>query len=168
VVDHGPLSATIGLRNTGDVFGRISSSVDFSTVNPLDWLPSHDLDERPFLKVEIAPVSLMAGAVGEAQTTSELEQTEARPADTTPLVGLVRVHSTSVLTLFGASSEALVQDAHVLVLPWKEGGVVVLLVLLWGLTGRILRRRAGRPSAALAVSAAPSAPVAWRRRPLVG
>jgi hypothetical protein len=92
--------------------------------------------------------------------TSEVEQTGAGPADAAPLVGLVRVRSTSVLTLFGVSSEAMVQDAYVLVLPWKEGGTVVgLVLLLWGfMTGRIFRRRAGRPGVAPTASAALSDP----------
>jgi hypothetical protein len=168
VVDHGPLSAAIGLRNTGDVFGHASSTVEFSTVNPLDWLPGRDLDERPFLQVDAPPVALMVGDGGEAWTTSELEQTGGRPSDTTPLAGLVRVRSTSVLTLVGSSSEATVQDTYVLVLPWKEGSAVGLVVLLWRLTGRILRRRGRLPRAAATPRGQAERRAHWRPRPLLG
>jgi hypothetical protein len=63
VVDHGPLSATIGLRNTSAVFGGISSAVEFSTVDPLGWLRGSGVDERPFVRVETPTVLVGAGIV---------------------------------------------------------------------------------------------------------
>jgi hypothetical protein len=146
VADHGPLAASSSVQNQGNAFGRAFTKYAFAGVNPVGWLPesvrgSFGLDEHPYLEVDAAPAALMPDMQGETHAVSTYATGRGGELDSTPWFGLVRVQATSTLVLADFVSQPVVQEGYVLVLPWKEGLVVLAAWRLWCLwRGRRSRR----------------------------
>lgn len=148
LADHGALLAATDVVNTGNAFGRAFTTFEFTAVNPLSFLPQPLRgmvgDERPFLQAQAAPAALMPDMRGQTHASTRYEPMPGSIADSTPWFGLVRVRATTSLLLADVASPAVVQDAYVLVLPWKEGLVVLTLWTLWHVWQRRRRQPGGR------------------------
>jgi len=156
IADHGPLLATAGVRNVGNAFGRAFTKYTFEGVNPIGWLPdaagaAFGLAQHPFLEVEAVPAALMPDMAGETHAATAYTTGRGAEVDSTPWFGLVRVRATTTLVLADSPSAAVVQEAYVLVVPWKE---VLVAAVVWGLWRR-WRRHRHRPAPSVVEMVAP-------------
>jgi hypothetical protein len=150
VADHGPLLATAELQNSGNAFGRAFTTYDFSGVSPFGWLPESArgalaFEERPFLNVDTAPAALMPDMIGQTHAATTYPTGRGAEVDTTPWFGVVRVRAITKLVLADFASAPVVQETYVLVLPWKEGLVLLGALIMLSALRRWRRQVRSHP-----------------------
>ena len=145
LADHGPVAAQTQVDNRGNSYARAYTQYTFSSANMLDWLPGplrerFGIHDTVFLTAQPAPAATLPGGQATIAATTETSSVGGSALDTTPWVGLVRVHAQTRLRLADASSAPVTSDGWVLVLPWKELLLLLLAYAAWR-GGRYLMAR---------------------------
>jgi hypothetical protein len=138
VLNRGPAVVRVRTTNAGDVLVQSGTTLTLTRLPWLAALPFVDPAGSTVITLEDRAQLLLPGEGRTSAVASTASLVDGEDIDRLPFFGLVRISATSTAFFGAASDEASATAVH-LIAPWKEGLVIVLLVV--GV--RTVRRRRG-------------------------
>jgi hypothetical protein len=136
VLNRGPAVIRVRTTNVGDVLVQSGTTLTLTRLPWLAALPFIDPEGSTVITLEDRAQLLLPGEGRTSAVASTASLVGVEDIDRLPFFGLVRISATSTAFLGAASHEASATAVH-LIAPWKEGLVILLLVL----GARTVRRR---------------------------
>jgi hypothetical protein len=158
VLNRGPAVIRVHTTNVGDALVQSGTTLTLARLPWIAALPFVDPEGSTVITLEDRAQLLLPGEGRTSAVASTASVVDGEDIDRLPFFGLVRISATSTAFLGAASHEASATAVH-LIAPWKEGLLIVLLVV--GVR-TVRRRRAGR--AGTSDDAAPTADARRVRR----
>ena len=143
VLNRGPAVIRVRTTNVGDVLVQSGTTLTLTRLPWLAALPFIDPEGSTVITLEDRAQLLLPGEGRTSAVASTASLVGVEDIDRLPSFGLVRISATSTAFLGAASHEASATAVH-LIAPWKEGLVIVLLVVG---ARTVRRRRADRADA---------------------
>lgn len=136
VLNRGPAVIRVRTTNVGDVLVQSGTTLTLTRLPWLAALPFVDVEGSTVITLKDRAQLLLPGEGRTSAVASTASLVDGEDIDRLPFFGLVRISATSTAFLGAASDEASATAVH-LIVPWKEGLLIVLLVV----GGRTVRRR---------------------------
>ena len=129
LVNHGPMSVTARVVNTGDTILRTSTTFTFAQLPFNSWISNNNDPGTEILRTKAATGYALPGQPATISASSAQTDTGSSSDDALPTIGLIRVTATTTGSVGGVAAPTLVQYQTILVFPWKEGLAALLVVL---------------------------------------
>ncbi|HUZ68648.1 MAG TPA: hypothetical protein VMU65_02960 [Candidatus Saccharimonadales bacterium] len=133
LVEHGPLAVTSSAQNTSAFYERAFTTVEYANFG------------HTYLTVNEPPVGVFPGGIARSTASSIVHTDQAGDIDVTPWFGLIKVTTTTHMTLLDSTAPPIVQTAWVLVVPYRVALVLLGLLVACTLGWRWRRRGGMRP-----------------------
>lgn len=157
VLNRGPAVVRVRTTNIGDVLVQSGTTLTLTRLPWLAALPFVDAEGSTVITLEDRAQLLLPGEGRTSAVASTASLVDGEDIDRLPFFGLVRISATSTAFLGAASDEASATAVH-LIAPWKEGLLIVPLVV--GMRTVRRRRVAARARADVLDGAAMTPPAA--------
>jgi hypothetical protein len=143
VLNRGPAVIRVRTTNVGDALVQSGATLTLTRLPWIAALPFIDPEGSTVITFQDRAQLLLPGEGRTSAVASTASLAGVEDIDRLPFLGLVRISATSTAFLGAASHEASATAVH-LIAPWKEGLLIVLLVV--GVR-TVRRRRADRADA---------------------
>lgn len=128
VLNRGPAVVRVRTTNVGDVLVQSGTTLTLTRLPWLAALPFVDAEGSTVITLEERAQLLLPGEGRTSAVASTASLVDGEDIDRLPSFGLVRISATSTAFLGAASDEASATAVH-LIAPWKEGLLIVVLVV---------------------------------------
>jgi hypothetical protein len=143
VLNRGPAVVRVRTTNIGDVLVQSGTTLTLTRLPWLAALPFVDPAGSTVITLEDRAQLLLSGEGRTSTVASTASLVDGEDIDRLPFFGLVRISATSTAFFGAASDEASATAVH-LIAPWKEGLLILLLVVgVRTVRRRTLRGRIG-------------------------
>jgi hypothetical protein len=136
LVNHGPMSVTARIVNTGDTILRTETTFTFAQIPFDSWVSNNNDPGTEILRTKAATGYALPGqaatiSASSASTGAGAATDSSGGDDQLPAIGLIRVTATTTGSVGGVSAPTLIQYQTIVVFPWKEGlaGLLVVIAL---------------------------------------